>query len=233
MKYRRKIEYIDAVQFNGFVGNGVDVMPVQTSVLGQSKVVIFYIQTDMGKQIVKVGDWIITKENGQRYSLSDEMFCMEFESADSQTNELDDGLNCKRCGQNIAKRKVTFASALTGSLIKAYFYSKEKGVHTVKISDLQLDHSEYNRMNDLVRFGLLYKGEDMGTGEYGVPCKRIADFLNNQWTVAKCYYKNPITKQNEMSQERIYFRDVPSTAELIQQYGEKLTSYVRNDVTQC
>lgn len=139
--------------------------------------------------------------------------------------------NCTQCGQSIRKRKVMFASALSGAMIKAYFKASEKDSPTVLISDLQLNHSEYTRINDLVRFGLLYKGETMRHGEYGVPRKRIAEFLNNQWPVSEYFYKNPVTKENEMSEKRIFFRDVPSTAEVVEKYGPKLTEYIQNDIT--
>lgn len=33
-----------------------------------------------------------------------------------------------------------------------------------------------------------------------------------------------------MSPERIYFRDIPTTADLISQYGEKVTQYIKNDI---
>lgn len=230
-KYRKIPENIEAIRFTGFVGNGVQIMPLETVVLGQPRGAVFYIQTQLGREIVNVGDWIITQENGSKYTLSDKLFRSAYEPDDNQPSELDDGLNCTRCGQSIAKRKVMFASALAGALVKAYFKASEKQSQTIIISELQLNHSEYTRINDLVRFGLLYRQEGMQHGEYGVPRKRVAEFLNNQWPVAAYFYKNPVTKENEMSTERIYFRDVPSVAELVEKCGPKLTSYIQNDVT--
>ena len=83
-------------------------------------------------------------------------------------------------------------------------------------------------MNDLVRFGLLYKNDTMVGGEYGLPMERIEQFFTDQWPVAEFYFKNPITGENEMSEKRIYFCQVPKTNEIIEKYGRKLTQYKSN-----
>ena len=134
--------------------------------------------------------------------------------------------NCELCGHNIAKRKVTFCSALASAALKAYLHAYETNAKFVKIRELNLTTSEYARMNDLVRFGLLYKnGEEAVNGEYGIPKERLHAFFNNKYTVSAHYLKNPITKENEMSEERIYFKDVPKVQDVIDKFGVKLTEY--------
>ena len=127
--------------------------------------------------------------------------------------------------KKLSKRKVTFCSALVSALAKAYFYCAEKNSQTVHISDLALSTSEYARMNDLVRFGLAYKKDDMGSGQYGIPRTRVRDFFKGEWSVASHYWHNPITDTNEMSTDRIFVSHVPKVKDLLLQLGPKLSQY--------
>jgi len=132
---------------------------------------------------------------------------------------------CPTCGQNIAKRKVMFNKNMVSGLAKAYSHCKLTGSSTFRIGDLQLRAPEYARMNDLVRFGLLYKSSDMKQGVYGLPLERVYQFLSNEWTVAAYFWHNPLNKQNEMSAKRIYCKQVPNIKKLQEQFGVKLTEY--------
>lgn len=220
--YTAKYGRIEAVQFNGFPTHDMEAKQEDDGKLH------YYCATSKGRVEIQRYDWIVTTNKGEKFVFDNAMFrsCYEPEVAPGITT---DGKNCNACGQRIAKRKVMFASALTGALIKAFFRACEKDTDTVIMGDLQLNHSEYNRMNDLVRFGLLYRSkETMRNGEYGVPKKRIREFLNNQWPVAAYFYKDPVNDVNEMSEQRIFFRDVPNVAEVVQTYGNKLTEYVPN-----
>ena len=151
-KYRKKPVVIDAVRFNGLIGNGVE---VEMSNNGMN----FYINTLEGKMKVQSGDWIITGVKGEKYACKPDIFQITYEpmTQEAEQSMQGDGLNCTRCGQRIAKRKVTFASILAHALIRAYFVASEKQIQTVNIRDLNLPNAQYARINDLVRFGLLYK----------------------------------------------------------------------------
>lgn len=224
-RFQTRPKPIEANKFAGLVGNGVTAEP-------RGKGIAYSLMTNRGKVMIKPGDYIVTDEFGYKHAYSPEEFGKNFDLIeDAPVSPEIDGDNCLRCGQSIAKRKVVFGGGLVGALIKAYFYASEKQKQVVRISELNLNNIEYTRMNDLVRFGLLYKsGEKTEYGEYGVPRKRIAEFLNDKWPVAKYFYKNPLTGEHEMSEERIYFSMVPSTAKLVEQYGEKLTAYIHNDI---
>lgn len=137
---------------------------------------------------------------------------------------------CPHCGQNISPRKVTMNRVLVSAAIKAFLHcmrtnSWNSVESAIKIRDLKLTAIEYARFNDLVRFGLAFKNPTMKSGEYGIPRKRIYQFVDNTWQVAAYYWHNPVTKQNTMSEERIFCAQVPSTQELIAQYGPTLTEY--------
>jgi hypothetical protein len=71
--------------------------------------------------------------------------------------------------------------------LKMREYAVRNNTQIVNIRDIAslLTKGEYCNLNHLVRFGLAYKNETMGRGEYGVPRKRWNDFLRGEWTVAK------------------------------------------------
>ncbi len=132
---------------------------------------------------------------------------------------------CPHCGQNMALRKVVMNKVLVSAAIKAYEHSLRIGSNIIKISDLHLTTSEYARFNDLVRFGLLYRPAERKGGEYGVPRERIYRFVDNDWPVMAWYERDPVAKQNYHSPARIYCRDVPSVAKILENFGPKLTEY--------
>jgi len=132
---------------------------------------------------------------------------------------------CPTCGQNVAKRKVVFHRNMVTGLVKAMKNCAQRQSSQFRISDLDLTNSEYARMNDLVRFGLLFKTEAMGNGVYGLPYSRVDEFLSGEYSVAQYYWHDPLTGENEMSHDRLFVGQVPGVLELQREMGIKLTEY--------
>lgn len=133
---------------------------------------------------------------------------------------------CPHCGQNVGKRVVYFARCLAGAAYKALVKSHEDNVNVVQIGKLKLTTSEYARMNDLVRFGLLYKESYMSGGEYGVAKERLQKFFDGNYTISEYYTVDPLTQEIEMSVNRVSIYQVPNSQELIEMYGIKFSSYI-------
>lgn len=127
--------------------------------------------------------------------------------------------------KKLSKRKVVFTRNLVTALVKALVHCRNHKTNQVQIRELKLKNAEYARMNDLVRFGLAYKREDMKAGEYGIPRKRADLFLRGEWAVASHFWHNPVDNTNEMSEERIFVSQVPRSDEIIAWYGEKFSEY--------
>lgn len=135
---------------------------------------------------------------------------------------------CPTCGHNISLRKVTFAKHFVSAAVKMLKESVRSGQQTVRTKDAGLTNIEYSNASYLVNFGLLYKNEAMKTGEYGVPRMRIVTFLQDGCTVAKYLTHNPITSERQLSEERILCSQVPSVAQVRDQYGEKFVEYLES-----
>lgn len=90
-------------------------------------------------------------------------------------------------------------------------------------------------MNRLVKFGLAFRNDEIkingsNLGVYGVPRKRIFDFLHGNWTVAESFLQDPTLPEGHenrrvMSEKRITVDQVPSISKLREQLGDTLTSY--------
>lgn len=141
---------------------------------------------------------------------------------------------CWNCRQKVWKIKISFSNPMLRALIKAFEYAIRNNTQTVDISKLWLENSEYSQFNHVVRFWLAFKNDDMITGEYWIPRKRVQQFLNGDWKVAEYFLQNPLKKEGEewrreMSENRIWIHEVPSVSKLKELYGEKLTTYVWNN----
>lgn len=150
---------------------------------------------------------------------------------------------CPTCGQNIAKRIVPFCGTMLGATVKFYktymdlnqYPGYNHGVirlHEVDCTDpkYKLTQTEYSRANELVRFGILYKEKGMPRGSFGLNVQFIRKFLNNETTVAEYYSRDPVTREVELSESRIYFRQAPSVAEIQKEYGETMTKYIHQPI---
>lgn len=133
---------------------------------------------------------------------------------------------CPTCGQNIGKRVVHFAKCLASAAYKAFVEADRLKCNVVAIKSLKLTTSEYARMNDLVRFGLLYREDYMENGYYGVAKERIAKFFTGQATVPEFYIVDPVKKTVDLSHTRITIYQTPNTQDLIEMYGKKFSSYL-------
>ena len=133
---------------------------------------------------------------------------------------------CALCNHIIAKRKVVFNHSHLTATMKAFNYAMRHGTTRVHTPDLGLSNVEYTVFNYLIRFGLMYKTDDMKSGEYGVPRKRISEFLHGRWRVAEYIIRDPVTKTQTMSESRVFVFQVPKIKDVMAKYGPKLTEYV-------
>lgn len=63
------------------------------------------------------------------------------------------------------------------------------------------------------RFGLMYILKDENgkrlRGQYGVPLKRLYQFLTNDWKVAEYFWRDEDEAENEHSENRLFLREIP------------------------
>lgn len=121
---------------------------------------------------------------------------------------------CDCCWSRIQYQKVWFTKQFVITLQKILDYVVDWQKNTwqhkniIHIKDLNLSHTEYTHMNKIANFGLLYRettpdGKKIKNGTYWVPQKRIFDFLNGDWAVAKFYVVKSTTHAKYMSKERV------------------------------
>ena len=127
---------------------------------------------------------------------------------------------CECCGSHIKYQKVCFSKSFIPTLQKILDYVVDWQRNTgeikkiIEISDLKLTHTEYGNLNRLANFGLLYRQENeqgnrIKDGTYWVPAKRIFQFLNGEWKVAKFYVVKSTTHERATSTERISVDQLP------------------------
>lgn len=146
---------------------------------------------------------------------------------------------CPNCKRSVAKMKVTFDKDHLSAAIKAFEYAVKNGFQYVQINDIGLTKQEYAKMNRLVKFGLAFRNEEIkihwsNIWVYGIPRKRISDFIKWQWTVASCFLQDPTLPEGhenkrEMSKTRITVDQVPSVSQLRERLGDHLTTYEWNE----
>lgn len=146
---------------------------------------------------------------------------------------------CSNCGRSIAKMKVTFDKDHLSAAIKAFEYAVRNNVQYVQVNDIWLTKQEYSKMNRLVKFGLAFRNKDVeirwsNLWVYGIPRKRISDFLRGQWTVASSFLQDPLLSdgddwKREMSEKRITVDQVPSISKLRESLWNHLTTYEWNE----
>ncbi len=121
---------------------------------------------------------------------------------------------CDCCGAEVKYMKTYFSKQFVFLLQKIldHVINLEdftwEYTNIVHIRDLSLTHAEYTIINKIANFGLLYRektedGRKIKFGKYGVPRKRIYDFLNGDWEVARFYVTKSTTKERTLSKERV------------------------------
>lgn len=144
---------------------------------------------------------------------------------------------CECCGSQIKYLKVSFSKYFIPALWKILDHvtdiKKKTGTtqHTVHIRDLKLSHIEYTILNKIANFGLLYREKDaqgnkMKHGVYGVPQKRIFDFLNGEWKVAKFYVVKSSTHERILSKERVTVDEIHKDQTFKALIGKMMPAYV-------
>lgn len=144
---------------------------------------------------------------------------------------------CPFCNQNIDQRKVTFSKNHASALKKWFDYCSANKTNHFTIKDLNLNHSEYANINNLVRFGLAYRQDGKKWWLYFLNMKRASEFFHSKRSVAEYYLDDPTMEEGDpgkrtMSNERIYINDVKSIAEIRDATSWLFTSYYYNEVLQ-
>jgi len=145
--------------------------------------------------------------------------------------------NCDICWSMIKYQKISFSRSFIPPLQKILDYVVDWKKNTwehkniIKITDLNLTHTEYWNLNRIANFGLLYRETDLGWnkikhGIYWVPQKRIFDFLNWDWDVAQYYVIKSTTKQRTLSKTRIKVNQLPEVDGWIDYKTKSMPWYV-------
>lgn len=150
---------------------------------------------------------------------------------------------CDCCGSTIKYQKVSFSKSFVPTLQKILDYVVDLQKNTwqhkniIEIADLNLTHTEYWNLNRLANFGLLYRqtdaqGNRIKDWSYWVPQKRIFDFLNGDWQVARFYVVKSTTHERTLSKERISIDQLPQVDGWTEYKTKQMpwyVSYILND----
>lgn len=162
-----------------------------------------------GETFLHIQEWIDEKIKNQKknpcITIDEDGFVTDIGKQESQY--------CDCCGARIKYMKVSFSQRFVTPLQKILDHVVKikkqtwQHVNLVHIRDLNLSHTEYTILNKICNFGLLYREEKDGkkikNWVYWVPQKRIFDFLNGDWAVAKFYVVKSTTKERVLSKERV------------------------------
>lgn len=87
MKYRTKPNVIDAVKFRSGMEDGIDEIEVEGREPWDRTTAYYpYIRYNYRKIQIDFGDWVITEQDGNKYSMKDSEFKKKFEAI---TDEVD------------------------------------------------------------------------------------------------------------------------------------------------
>lgn len=154
---------------------------------------------------------------------------------------------CECCWANIRYTRINFTRAFLPSLVKVMDHvieeskKQNKRVNMFNVKDLNFTHTEYTSLNRIANFGLLYRDVDeywnrIKDGTYGVPVKRIVDFLNWDWKVAKFYVVKSNTHERKLSKERVTIDQIKSDFRQMTEHGSKkmpwYIQFINNDDVQ-
>ncbi len=130
---------------------------------------------------------------------------------------------CSTCHQKVSLRRRRIERSMITWLLKCIHHCRAKWIKTFHKKDVKLWNVEYTLLAFLVKFGLLYRRDDMIPGEYWIPFKICAEFFH--WTRSVLeYYEIDPTKQawepwHKMNSEsRVFFKDIPKHSELVKQF---------------
>lgn len=140
------------------------------------------------------------------------------EAVHAQRNELG---RCPVCNANIKDRTVTIYKGLIDSLYKVYKWCGEKQVHEFKMSDIRhfLNHNDYSRFNNLVRFGgIIYRpeGEDEAPngGKYGINMRRARAFFKGEYKIPMQIVLDQITDKR-IAATYVSIHEIPELVRLL------------------
>jgi len=116
-----------------------------------------------------------------------------------------------RCPTCNAKRSLVrsyFSDTHVKMLKKIFKYCIQHRTHNIQTKKLtELDHVDYCNIAQLQRFGFLYYPEGRENkkrdGKWGVAVKRIYQFLQGDWKVAEYSQRDTVTKEQNVSEERV------------------------------
>jgi len=129
-------------------------------------------------------------------------------------NKLPKAYTCPCCGSTVRTYRVHFSTLHINILRKVFRWCVEHKTHMIHKSDIQdLTHTEYGNFYILQRFWFLYyleysEGNKMKGWYWWVAVRRIAEFLDNKWKVAEYSEKNTATKEQSVSENRLFYSDI-------------------------
>lgn len=121
---------------------------------------------------------------------------------------------CPSCGHLHRSYRVQF-SRLHLRLARIVFeHCVTHGVHEFRLAEIKgLKHTDYTNLSFLQRFGLIYFLKDAEgrkiRSHWGVPLRRLAQFLRGEWAVAKWTRRDVDARENENAEERIFLHQIP------------------------
>lgn len=121
---------------------------------------------------------------------------------------------CSFCGALHNTHVVRFSRFHLDLLVKIFNHAVKNKTNIFQKKDLNLSRTEYGNFFQLQRFWLIYfntdeNGKRKKDGTWGIPLKRVANFLNGGGYVSEFYIRDKQAKKNIPSENKITVFDVP------------------------
>lgn len=129
--------------------------------------------------------------------------------------------SCPVCNGNIQDRVISIYRALIVSLYKIYVMCGEKQIHEFQMKDVKqfMSKSDYNRFNDLVRFGgIVYRPDDKDgkkkKGLYGINMERAQEFFQGKRKIPVQIVRDQINDET-IDRTDVTVYDIPEMKEFM------------------
>lgn len=129
---------------------------------------------------------------------------------------------CPVCNHAIEDRVISIYQSLIVALWKVYCWCQEKNVNEFNMKDIRhlLGQINYNRFNDLVRFGgLVYRPKDKNDrikrGFYGLNLERVASFYRGEYAIPAQIVVDQITGKT-LAATYVSVKNIPELMELLE-----------------
>ena len=116
---------------------------------------------------------------------------------------------CSSCGSQFRVNRMFFSKLHLQILLKVFDHCIKQRSHVFHTRDIDLKHSEYANIAWLRKFGIIYSIDSWTDAwKYGMPMKRVYDFLQWKWQVAQYVESNTARKTHHVSEERIFIDQI-------------------------